>query len=178
MRIMVRLAAVMLGCPLLATASFAHVTLATQQAPIGAEYKAIFRVPHGCKGSPTVKLSVEIPDGVVGVKPQPKPGWQIEIVKGPYDKPYHQYHSELSEGVKSVTWSGGNLPDAYYDEFALIGYLDKGLQAGSRLYFPTVQTCEQGSDNWVEIPAGGKSLDAYPFPAPSLELLPPVQRTN
>jgi periplasmic copper chaperone A len=178
MRIELGLAAVLVGCPVLATTSFAHVTLAVQQAPVGAEYKATFRVPHGCKGSATVKLTVQMPDGVLGVKPQPKPGWQIDIVKGAYDKPYHYNRAEVTEGVKSVSWSGGNLPDDYYDEFVLIGYLDKGLTPGSRLYFPTLQICKQGSDNWVEKPAAGHSSHDYKFPAPFLKLLPAVENAN
>jgi periplasmic copper chaperone A len=145
-----------------------------REAPVGADYKAVFRVPHGCKGSATVKLSVQIPDGVVAGKPQPKPGWRIEIVKGRYDKPYHHYHSEVTEGVKSVTWSGGNLPDDNYDEFVLIGHLDEGLSPGSRLYFPTVQTCEQGVDRWVDTPGDGPLSGDHQSPAPSLKLLPAV----
>jgi uncharacterized protein YcnI len=151
-----------------------HVTLATKEAPVGADYKAVFRVPHGCKGSATVKLSVEVPNGMIAVKPQPKPGWQIEIVKGAYDKPYHLYRSEIAEGVKSVTWFGGKLPDDYYDEFALVGHLDKGLQPGSRLYFPVVQTCEQGVERWVEIPDDSHSTERPHFPAPFVHLLPAV----
>jgi uncharacterized protein YcnI len=34
-----------------ATIAFAHITLETQQAPVGASYKAVLRVPHGCDGS-------------------------------------------------------------------------------------------------------------------------------
>lgn len=171
-------AVAMLAASLFAAPSFAHVTLAVREAPIGADYKATFRVPHGCKGSATVKLSVAIPDGMVGVKPQPKPGWQIEIATGPYAKPYHHYRSEVTEGVKSVTWSGGDLPDDYYDEFVLMGYLDSGLAPGSRLYFPAVQTCEQGVERWIEIPADGKSPSGYRSPAPSLKLLPPVENPD
>ena len=117
-----------------------------------------------------------MPDGFLAVKPQPKPGWQIEIVKGPYDKPYHLHRSEVTEGVKSITWSG-NLPDDYYDEFVLIGYLDKGLQPGSQLYFPTVQTCEQGVDRWTDKPGDGKPSDEHRSPAPSLKL-PPAENAN
>ncbi len=153
---------------LLATMAFAHVTLATKEAPVGAEYKAIFRVPHGCKGSATVKLSVEVPAGVIGVKPQPKPGWQIEIVKAPDDRPDHR--AAASEIVKTVTWSGGNLPDDYYDEFVLISRIDKALEPGATLYFPVTQTCEQGIEHWNEIPAAGKT--DYRFPAPAVKLLP------
>lgn len=172
MRIVLGFAAFVGGALLLVTPAFSHVTLAVKEAPVGAEYKAVFRVPHGCKGSATIKLSITMPNGIVAVKPQPKPGWQIEIVKGPYDKPYHLYRSEVTEGVKSITWSGGKLPDAYYDEFVLVGHLDGGLQPGSRLYFPTVQTCEQGVDRWVEIPDGTQSSAQRRFPAPFLKLLP------
>ncbi|HUC51170.1 MAG TPA: DUF1775 domain-containing protein [Xanthobacteraceae bacterium] len=178
MRSLLGFSAVIGATFLIATPALSHITLATKDAPVGTDYKAVFRVPHGCKGSATVKLSIQIPDGVVAVKPQPKPGWQIEIVKGRYDKPYHHYHSEVTEGVKSVTWSGGNLPDDYYDEFVLIGYLDKELPPGSRLYFPTVQTCEQGVDRWVDAPGDGRSSGEHRSPAPSLKLLPAVESAD
>lgn len=103
MRMLLAFAATTGGALLLVTAASSHVTLAVKDAPVGTDYKAVFRVPHGCKGSATIKLSVEMPAGMVGVKPQPKPGWQIEIVKGAYDKPYYLYHSEVKGGVKSVT---------------------------------------------------------------------------
>jgi len=31
-----------------ASIAFAHITLENQQAPVGASYKAVLRVPHGC----------------------------------------------------------------------------------------------------------------------------------
>jgi periplasmic copper chaperone A len=164
------LVAIIGGGGLLATTAFAHVTLATKEAPIGGDYKATFRVPHGCNGSATVKLSIEVPAGVIGVKPQPKPGWQIEIVKGPGDQPDH--HAAVSEVVKAVIWSGGNLPDDYYDEFVLSSRIDKALEPGATLYFPVTQTCEQGIERWNEIPAVGKNARDYRFPAPAVKLLP------
>ena len=33
--------------------AMAHVTLENQSAPVGATYKAVLRVPHGCKGAAT-----------------------------------------------------------------------------------------------------------------------------
>jgi periplasmic copper chaperone A len=169
-----RLVVVIGASGLMATTAFAHVTLATKEVPVGAEYKAIFRVPHGCTGSATVKLSVEVPAGVIGVKPQPKSGWQIEIVKGPSDRPDH--HAAVSEVVKTITWSGGNLPDDYYDEFVLIGRIDKALEPGATLYFPVTQTCERGIEHWNEIPAAAKT--DYRFPAPAVKLLPAVAKPD
>jgi len=152
--------------------ALAHITLETQEAPVGGTYKAVFRVPHGCDGSATVKIRVQIPEGVIAVKPMPKPGWTLEIVKGKYAAAYDYYGTPTSEGVKEVSWSGGKLPDEYYDEFVFRAFLTDGLKPGSRLYFPVVQECEAGVERWIEIPAEGKDADDYETPAPGLKLLP------
>ena len=62
----------------------AHVTLENRQATIGSGYKAVFAVPHGCAGSATTKIRVQIPEGVIAVKPMPKAGWNVEVIKGKY----------------------------------------------------------------------------------------------
>jgi uncharacterized protein YcnI len=156
---------------LFASTAFAHVTLEQQQAKIGAGYKAVLRVPHGCAGSATVKLRVQIPEGYIGVKPMPKAGWKIDIVKGKYDKSYDLYGHSISEGVKEIDWSG-NLPDAYYDEFVMSGFLSDSLPAGEMLYFPVVQECEKGVTRWIEKPAEGADPDSVEHPAPGVKLLP------
>jgi uncharacterized protein YcnI len=155
----------------LGTAALAHITLAQKDAHIGASYRATFRVPHGCGVSPTIRIRVRIPDGVVGVKPMPKPGWQLDLVRGKYDKPYAMYHGSVSEGVKEVSWSG-RLLDDYYEEFVLLVYLTDELVPGRMLYFPVVQECESGVHRWIEIPQDGKSPADYKEPAPGLKLLP------
>ncbi len=80
-----------------ATAAMAHVTLETTEAPRGA-YKAVFKVPHGCSGSPTTAIKVEVPEGVIGVKPMPKPGWTLSMEKGAYARTY-DYLPRL-EGIR------------------------------------------------------------------------------
>src|ERR1700730_3823992 len=101
----------------------AHITLENRQATIGSSYKAVFVVPHGCAGSATVKIRVQIPEGVIGVKPMPKPGWNVEAIKGKYAADYDFHGTKLSEGVKEVVWSGGKLPDDNYDEFVVSNFL-------------------------------------------------------
>jgi uncharacterized protein YcnI len=151
----------------------AHVTLETQEATIGMPYKAVLRVPHGCDGSATTALRVRIPDGVIAVKPMPKPGWTLTTNSGKYSKTYSFFHNaKLSEGVTEIAWSGGKLPDAWYDEFVFQGFLAGDLEADKMLYFPVVQECEQGVHRWIEIPADGKSAADYSEPAPALRLLP------
>ena len=151
----------------------AHITLETREAPVGAAYKAVLRVPHGCEGTATTTLRVRIPEGVIAVKPMPKPGWNIDTVSGKYSKTYNYFHgAKLSEGVTELSWSAGKLPDAYYDEFVFAAFLAGDLEAGKTLYFPVVQECEKGVHRWIEIPAAGKSGHDLAEPAPALKLLP------
>jgi periplasmic copper chaperone A len=161
------------GAVAVACTASAHITLETREAPVGAPYKAVLRVPHGCDGAATTALRVRIPEGMIAVKPMPKPGWKIDTVSGKYPKTYSFFHgAKLSEGVTEVSFSGGSLPDAYYDEFVVTGFIAGDLQPGTMLYFPVVQECEKGVHRWIEIPAAGKSPGAYPEPAPGLKLVP------
>jgi uncharacterized protein YcnI len=161
------------GAALFACAASAHITLETREAPVGAPYKAVLRVPHGCEGTATIALRVRVPEGMISVKPMPKPGWKIETVTAKYPKTYDYFHgAKLSEGVTEVSFTGGSLPDAYYDEFVVTGFLAGDLEPGKVLYFPVVQECEKGVHRWIEIPAAGKTSGDYPEPAPALKLLP------
>jgi uncharacterized protein YcnI len=152
----------------------AHVTLETREAPVGASYKAVLRVPHGCDGAPTTAVRVRIPDGFVNVKPMPKPGWTLNVVRARYTEPIRLRGVTLTEGVTEVSWSGGKLPDAFYDEFVLTGTISDALEAGRMIYFRVVQDCEQGVHRWIDIPTGAAeghgSGDSEP--APGLKLLP------
>jgi uncharacterized protein YcnI len=152
--------------------AFAHVTLEQQEARVGAPYKGVLRVPHGCEGTATTTLRVRIPDGVIGVKPMPKPGWTLTTTTAKYKKVYKLFHRDVTEGVNEINWAGGKLPDAWYDEFVFTGVLASDLEASSTIYFPVVQECEKGIHRWIEIPAAGKSRSDYQEPAPELKLLP------
>lgn len=154
----------------LATPALAHITLEQNAAPVGASYKAVFRVPHGCDGSATVKIIVKIPEGAIAVKPMVKPGWTIAVRRGAYSKPYSFMHgAKFTEGPTEIVWSGGHLPDAYYDEFVVSMFIAGELTAGSTLYFPVDQICEKGAHHWTAVPVNGKAPDGDP--APGLHLL-------
>jgi len=161
-----------LGACLIIGPAAAHVTLENRETPIGAGYKAVLRVPHGCEGTATTSIRVRIPEGVIRAKPMPKPGWTITTVTGKYAKTYELFHAKLSEGVTEIAWSGSKLPDAHYDEFVFQANLADDLQPGKNLYFPVVQECEKGVHRWIEIPAEGKGPGDYKGPAPGLKLLP------
>jgi len=89
-------AALMLGA---AGVNLGSRFLASAEAPVGATYKAVLRVPHGCEGEDTLKVRVQVPEGVIAVKPMPKAGWTLETVKGTYAQPYDYYGTPMTEGV-------------------------------------------------------------------------------
>ncbi|HUN97263.1 MAG TPA: DUF1775 domain-containing protein [Bradyrhizobium sp.] len=167
-----RVAAALAAATLGVSSADAHITLQNRQAAIGAFYKAVFVVPHGCAGSATTRIRVQIPDGVIDVKPMPKPGWNVATVKANYANPYDFHGGKLTEGVKEVDWSGGKLPDDFYDEFVLSMFLTGDLKPDTMLYFPTVQECEQGISRWIDIPADPAHAHDSKWPAPGLKLLP------
>jgi len=116
---------------------------------------------------------VQIPEGVIGIKPMPKPGWTLEMVKGKYATEYELHGSKLSEGVKEVVWSGGKLADDNFDEFVFSSYLTQSLKPDTTLYFPVVQECEQGVSRWIDVPAEGQAGhgEGSKTPAPGLKLI-------
>jgi uncharacterized protein YcnI len=159
---------------LAASPASAHISLENKQATIGSPYKAVFAVPHGCAGSATIKLRVQIPEGVIAVKPMPKAGWTVETVTGKYGAEYDYHGTKLAEGVKEVVWSGGKLPDHNYDEFVVSAFLTAGLKPNTTLYFPVVQECEQGISRWIDIPKESQEPRGHDSksPAPGVKLMP------
>ena len=152
----------------IATAS-AHMTLERGEAAVGSTYKAVFRVPHGCDGSATTAVTVRIPEGVISVKPQPKHGWSVKTQTAPYAQTYEVHGKPVSEGVVSVTWEGGPLPDDMFDEFALTMKLP-GDKEVMMLFFPVEQACEKGAIAWDEVAMPGTDPHSLAHPAPSLML--------
>ena len=151
-----------------ATPVFAHVSLQVPTGAAGSSYRATLQVPHGCDGAATTAIKVRIPEGYFSVKPMPKPGWTIETAKGAYDKPYQQHGATITEGVTTITWSGGELPDDYYDEFVFRGTLAADLPEGTILSFPTVQVCGTAEEAWIDV-SGDPAAEK---PAPALTITP------
>jgi len=140
----------------LATAApaLAHVTVQPAQAMTGAYQVLRFGVGHGCGDKfATTALRIEVPAGVTVARPQPKPGWKLEIVRS-------------GEAVTAVVWKGG-LPPDQFDEFVL---LTKLPAAAGPLAFPAIQSCGREENRWTETAAPGAPRPK--FPAPSVTLVP------
>jgi hypothetical protein len=148
----------------LAAPAVAHSTLELQQATLGASYKAVLRIPHGCGTEATHTVRVQIPEGFYNVKPMPKAGWTLQTVTGPYENTYVNHGKGVSEGVTEIVWSEGNLPNEFYDEFVFRGTFADTLEEGP-FYFPAIQECANGEEAWTDVSGSGD------MPAPSLTLV-------
>ena len=150
----------------------AHASLEQETAISGSSYRGVLRITHGCNGSPTVTVRVRLPEGVTRTKPMPKPGWQLETVIVKLETSYERNDALITEDVAELIWSGGSLPDDFFDEFVFRADLPE-TDEEKTLYFRTVQECENGEfHRWIEIPGPGEISDDFREPAPALILLP------
>jgi uncharacterized protein YcnI len=155
---------------LVSVSAYSHVVLETQTAEMGAYYKAVLKVSHGCEGSAIKKIVVQVPDGFQGAKPMVKPGWNIAIRKEKLAVPYTSHGKKIDQDTREIVWDGGLLPNAYYDEFVVVGKLPE--KAG-KIYWKVKQICEKGEIDWSQIPVGSQSLRDLEYPAAVLNLTKP-----
>ncbi|WP_018260479.1 DUF1775 domain-containing protein [Methylobacterium sp. WSM2598] len=151
--------------------ALAHAVLERRQAGPNQPYRAVVQIGHGCDGKATTRVTVTVPEGVVGAKPMPKPGWTLTTVTGPYSRAYPHYHGEIREGVKEITWSGGNLPDDQFDEFTFQARISDAFKPGETVYFPVRQECGEARIAWTEIPVAGQNAHDLKTPAPGVRIV-------
>jgi uncharacterized protein YcnI len=151
-----------------ATAASAHVTASPSATPAGGYTVITFAVPHGCDGSPTTAIAIQMPEGVTSVKPTVVPGWDIEIAKENLAQPIDDGEGgQITDRVASVTYTADEpLPDEYRQVFPVS--LKAPDTAGEQLVFPVVQTCTQGETAWVTVPVEGEAEPEHPAPVVAL----------
>ena len=152
-----------------AQVALAHPALENPRAEAGSSYRAAIRITHGCSGSPVREVIVQIPEGVRGAKPMPKPGWTLEVEKARLAQPYESHGRRIEEDVVRVRWSGGRLENAHFDEFVLLAGLP---DRPGKLYWKVSQVCEKGRIDWFDVPESGKPAAELKEPAAVLEVLP------
>jgi uncharacterized protein YcnI len=161
------LGAVVLG---LAAPAGAHVTITASTTAAGAFTVLTVSVPHGCDGSATTEVTVQIPEGINAVTPTRNALWEVEKQTEQLDPPVTDAHgNEISERVATVTYTARTpLPDGYRDAFELSLQLPDA--EGTTLVFPAIQTCQEGESAWIEVPEEGQSADELELPAPSVTI--------
>lgn len=152
-----------------ASVAQAHVTFVNGTAKPDATVVLQLQVPHGCAGKPTNEVQVKLPAGFYGAKPQPKPGWDLDIIKGDYAKPYDNHGQSVTSGVLEIRWKNGSLSDDFYDTFAIQGKI-AGVPEGTVLAFPTIQLCGSDTEKWDEVAGPGIDPHSLKDPAPTLKV--------
>lgn len=158
------------GLVLAAGPASAHVEPTPDEVPAGSFTAVTLTVPHGCEESPTKQIKIQIPDGVLSVTPQVKPGWDIAAPEVKLDTPVNDPEvGEITERVEEVTFTakaGNELSPHFRDTFT-VGYKAPDKE-GETLYFKTVQTCVKGETAWIEEWDGTGDEPEHPAPAVKL----------
>lgn len=159
---------------LLSAAAFAgaeaHVTFLDKEAKLDSTILATLQVPHGCDGKATTEVRVKLPEGFVFAKPQPKAGWELEVIKGDYQKTYDNHGDKVKTGAIEIRWKNGNLSDDFYDTFVIQGKVS-GVEAGSSLAFPVTQLCGDAVTAWDQVATAGGDAHGLKSPAPLLKIV-------
>ena len=134
--------ALALGAPLAASA---HVHVNPGTASAGGTETLAFSFSHGCDGSPTTTVAIDIPEGVGNVTPAVQGGWSITRELG----------TPVEDGLKATV-----SMDVLFTEDA----------AGTTLAFPVTQTCAEGETAWTQIAEDGEDPHDLDAPAPLVEV--------
>lgn len=156
-----------------AFAANAHVDIKEGSVEAGSYTILTFGVPHACDGTATTKIAIQIPEGINAVTPTRNNLYTVEKMMEELATPLTDSHgNEVTERVAQVIYTATvPLPDGQRDAFELSLQIPENA-AESTLFFPTVQTCEQGETAWVQIPEEGQDPHALDAPAPGVEVLP------
>ena len=155
-----------------AIAANAHVSIAEDTAEAGSYQVLTVSVPHGCDGSATTGIAIQIPSGVNAVTPTRHANYTVEKVMEELESPITDSHgNEVTERVDQIVYTATTpLPEGQRDAFELSLQIPEDA-ADSTLYFPTVQTCEEGETAWVQVPEDGQDGDDLESPAPGIEII-------
>lgn len=158
--------AVALGLVVLGAGSAsAHVTVTPSTTAAGGYSVLTFSLGHGCDGSSTTDVTIQVPEEIVTVTPTINPDWKVSKNMEKLATPVDDGHGgQYTERVKEVVYTADTpLPDGFRDTFEISLKLPE--KEGQNLVFPTVQTCEKGETAWIQVAAEGEQEPDSPAPA-------------
>lgn len=145
--------ALVLGVPLAASA---HVHVDPGAAPAGATETLTFAFSHGCDGSPTTALVIDIPEGVGNATPVVQGGWTISREAG-------------ADGIPTrVTFTADTPVEDHLKATVSMDVLFDESAADTTVAFPIVQTCVEGETAWTEVAEEGQDPEELESPAPAV----------
>lgn len=144
-------AALAVALPLAASA---HVHVTPEEAAADGSTRLDFSFSHGCDGSPTTALVIDVPEGAQGATPVVDGAWNITTEVGDAGVP------------TTVTYTAVTpVADAYAASVGL-NVIFPGSAEGETFAFPVTQVCETGEAAWIEIAEDGQDPHDLDYPAP------------
>lgn len=149
----------------------AHVGVSGTSTAAGSSTVLTFSSGHGCSGSPTNRFAIQIPSGINSATPTQLAGWHVEKVMQNLDTPITGSHgNQITQRVDQIVYTAQEpLPDGVRVAFEISVQLPAEA-ADAPLYFPTIQQCVEGSNDWIQIPSAGQNPDDLESPAPALQV--------
>ncbi|KAI8878137.1 hypothetical protein K501DRAFT_259204 [Backusella circina FSU 941] len=142
----------------------AHVHISPAYSEPGLAYSGGFSVPHGCNGSATTALTVNVDSSVTDFKPQEISNWTLSI----------NYQDTTNKTINNVTWSGGYL-EANATLLFPVNFttpkVDLTNKQNETIYFPTIQNCVVGTNEWTLTGTESASTDPKAEAAPALAIV-------
>ncbi len=124
----------------LAVPAAAHVTVQPNEAIAGGFQTFFIQVPNERDDESTVKVEVEFPPVFASVSFADVEGWERDVKMVEFDEPVEAFGEEITEGVGSVTFSGGEVEPGEFIRFPFsVGPVPEG-----ELEFKALQTYDSG----------------------------------
>jgi periplasmic copper chaperone A len=155
----------------------AHVTVQPGEASQGSYTKLAFRVPNESETAGTIKLEVAFPQDtpLASLRTKPVPGWTADIRKEKLATPVDSGHGEITEAVRTITWTaqpGVRIGPGEFMEFEVSG--GPMPDTADQLLLPATQTYDDGTVvKWDAPPPeeGTEGAEEPEHPAPVLRLM-------
>ncbi len=156
-RLAIRMSAVAASCVaasfLFAGVSYAHVETEPAAVEAGKSATVSFSPSHGCDGSPTISLAFKMPGSVRNAAAVAKTGWE----------------TSTADGV--ITFSGGSLEATTVENFDITF---TAPAAAGPIFFPVVQKCVKGENNWIDMPNPDGTEAEFAAPMVNVTAGPPT----
>ncbi len=134
---------------LMAGPAVAHVTVQPNEGIAGGFSTFVVQVPNERDDASTTKIEVQFPPAFASVGFEPVEGWEREVKMVTFDEPIEAFGEEVTEGVGTVTWSGGRIAPGEFERFAFsVGPVPEG-----EMEFRAIQTYSSGEVvRWIGPP--------------------------
>ena len=116
---------------------------------MGSFARFVVRVPNESEEASTTKIEMTLPP-LASVRFEPKDGWDRKSTTVQFEEPLEAFGQEITEGVGTVVWSGGEIEPGEFLEF---GFSAAMPAEETTLTFEILQTYSDGEvAKWTGAP--------------------------